>query len=83
MARQRRMRMSLDPEYYFRKLDRQMSEQPKVIQTKKIFSYKDFESPATPPTEPIKVKKKPGRKPKIASSGKITISDYPVTVSFG
>jgi len=78
------MRISLDPEYYFRKLDRQMSEQPKVIQTKKIFSYKDFETPATPsPSEPVKVKKKPGRKPKAVSSGKITISDYPVTVSFG
>jgi hypothetical protein len=77
------MRISLDPEYYFRKLDRQMSEQPKVIQTKKIFSYKDFETPAKPSNPEPPVKKKPGRKPKAVSSGKIRISDYPVTVSFG
>jgi hypothetical protein len=78
-------RTSQDPEYYFRKLDRQrraMAEEPKKdIKPKILFSYKMLEQPKTESAEP-KPKKKPGRKPKHISKG-ITNVAQDIVVSFG
>lgn len=86
MARQRRMRISLDPEYYFRKIDRARARDMSEANTppKKIFDYRDYEKPTAPERpDPPKIKKKPGRKRKITSGGAVIRTDHPVIVSFG